>query len=139
MGGCAGCTGVQAFSSFQLTTLGNNGPNGPTSVDGYATLPPPACRDIATQLVQSGALAIVPTGSGVQRFTVPITGTYQLDVNGEDTLLGLPTPCHPESCADLLSNMWHLVPPQSLAMLAPSFRSSTHHLNPGEQKIYSGT
>ncbi|CAL5224750.1 g7485 [Coccomyxa viridis] len=79
--GLTGCTG-QGFTIFQLTTLGNNGPNGPTSVDGYATSPQPACLDLGTQLVQSGALAIVPAGSGVQRFTVPVTGTYKLDVNG---------------------------------------------------------
>ena len=87
--GCVGCTGVQAFSSVQLTTLGNNGPNGPASVNGYIA---PSCPDTATQLVQSGALTIAPAGSGVQRFTVPVTGTYRLDVNGEDTILGRLTP-----------------------------------------------
>ena len=97
----AGCTGF-AFSSFQLTTLGNNGPNGPTSVDGYATSPSPACPDLGTQLVQSGALAIAPAGTGVQRFRVPVTGTYKLDVNGEDTISELSTPCPPENCAELL-------------------------------------
>ncbi len=102
MGGVwAGCTGT-AFSSFQLTTLGNNGPNGPTSVDGYATSPTPACPDLGTQLVHSGALAVVPAGSGVQRFTVPVTGTYKLDVNGEDTLSELSTPWPLESCAEVL-------------------------------------
>ena len=100
-GGRAGCTGVQAFSTFQLTTLGKNGPNGPTSVDGYATLPAAACPDSATQLVESGALAIAPAGSGVQRFTVPVTGTYQLDVNGEDTINGLCTPRETVIYADL--------------------------------------
>lgn len=78
-----GCAGSQAFTRFQLTTLGNAGPNGPTSVAGYASSPPPACPVYATQLVQPGNVAIVPTGSGVQRFTVPTTGTYRLDVTGE--------------------------------------------------------
>ena len=87
--GRAGCTGVQP--SIQLTTLGNSGPAGPQSVSGYATSPPPACPDFATQLVQSGALAISPAGSGVQRFTVPVTGTYRLDVNGEETTPTLST------------------------------------------------
>ena len=85
-GGGAGCTG-QAFSTLQLTTLGNKGPNGPTSVDGYATLPAAACPDSATQLVLSGGLAISSDILGVQRFTVPVTGTYRLDVNGKDTYL----------------------------------------------------
>ncbi|CAL5225989.1 g8791 [Coccomyxa viridis] len=77
--GKTGCTGTQAFSSVQLTTLGNAGPGGPQSVNGYIA---PSCPDHATQLVQSGALALIPTGSGVQRLTVPVTGIYQLDVNG---------------------------------------------------------
>ena len=79
--GHAGCTGTQ--DSIQLTTLGSNGPNGPQSVSGYITSPP----DPAAQLVQSGALAIAPAGSGVQRLTVPVTGTYCLDVNGEGSML----------------------------------------------------
>ena len=120
---CAGCTGVQAFSSFQLTTLGNNGPIGPTSVDGYATSPAAACPDSATQLVQSGALAISPDIPGVQRFTVPVTGTYRLDVNGEDTILGRSTPCRPERRADLLQLHVGCYCLQSLAVFGPSVGS----------------
>lgn len=133
----AGCTG-QGFTIFQLTTLGNNGPNGPTSVDGYATSPQPACLDLGTQLVQSGALAIVPAGSGVQRFTVPVTGTYKLDVNGEDTLSGLSTACQSESCADLLQLHVACGTPKVLPVPAPDFRSSTYHLNPGKQNAHLG-
>lgn len=72
MNGNAAC---QNFTSFTLTTLGTSGPNGPTSVAGYALPPPPVCPIVA----------MVPSGSGVQRFTVPLTGAYRLDVNGERT------------------------------------------------------
>ena len=105
-GGIAGCIGVQAFSSFQLTTLGNSGPIGLQSMSGYATSPTAACPNYATQLVLSGAIAISPAGSGVQRFTVPVTGTYRLDANGERT-----AQC--SSCAQYLldSEALQLCPP----------------------------
>ena len=77
----AGCTGTQSFASVQLTNLGNNGANGPTSVNGYITSP---CPDSRAQLVNSGTIAI-STG-GVQRFTVPVTGNYRLDVAGKGNL-----------------------------------------------------
>ena len=91
--GHAGCTGAQAFSSVQLTTLGTDGPTGPAGGNGYITS---ACPDTAGQLVQSGALTV---DSGVQRFTVPVTGTYRLDVNGEYTTLRLFTHRHSERWA----------------------------------------
>ena len=66
-----------------MTTLGNSGSSGPQDVNGYATSPPTSCPDYATELVQSGTIAISLDVSGVQRFTVPVTGTYRLDANGE--------------------------------------------------------
>lgn len=54
---------------MQLTTLGNSGQTGPTSVSGYGTSGP--CTQIAAS-----------TPAGVQRFTVPATGVYKLDVAG---------------------------------------------------------
>ena len=108
--GHAGCTGISAFSSVQLTTLGNSGPTGPTGVNGYVTLP---CPDVAGQLVQSGAIAIATDVSGVQRFTVPVTGNYTLNATGEWTMLG--SKCY-----------WHLlyleadeISPAQLAIVVP--------------------
>ena len=80
---------------------GNVGSIGPTSVSGYVTLPPPGCPALATQAVQARALATVPTRSGVQRFTVPVTGTSQLYVNGEHTILSLAVHGQAVSCAHL--------------------------------------
>ena len=96
--GMQGAPAPKPFSSIHLTTLGDNGPDGPKGVNGYIG---PSCPDTATQLVQSRALALVPAMSGVQRFTVPVTGTYRLAVSGEYTMLRLFTHRHSERCANL--------------------------------------
>ena len=131
----AGCTGSLPFTSVQLTTLGNSGANGPQSADGYVNSPPAPCQDLRTQLVKSGSIAISPAGSGVQRFTVPVTGTYLLNFNGnlpptlllrfrslKHSFLGTTWNCH---LAALVSHMWALK--WTKVMLAARVGCAQHH------------